>query len=162
MGRFGMWFRNFMMGRYGSDDLNRFILIVTLILIVAGIFIPWRILDLLIVALLIYAYCRMFSRNINARYRENQMFLQKTARFRNRTPKASGQGYGGYNANGYGSGYNAGYGAGGYSTGAANAAPVYKVFRCPACGEKMKVPKGAGKIRVKCPHCQTQFEKKVR
>jgi len=162
MGRFGMWFRNFMMGRYGTDELNRFILIVTLVLIVVGIFVPWRILDLLIVALLIYAYCRMFSRNINARYRENQMFLQKTAKFRNRMPKRQG-GYGGYNANGYGAGgYNAGYNAGAGSNASVNPMADYKVFRCPACGEKMKVPKGAGKIRVKCPHCQTQFEKKVR
>ena len=82
MNRFGMWFANLMRGRYGTDNLNRFLLVIALILVIADMFIRWRVLYLIAVILLIYVYCRMFSRNVNARYRENQKFLQLTARFR--------------------------------------------------------------------------------
>ncbi len=158
MNRFGMWFANLMRGRYGTDDLNRFLLIVTLVVIVVDIFVRWRLLDLLTVALLIYVYCRMFSRNINARYRENQKFLQLTAKFRRR--QSSGSYGNSYGAGGYGGAYGNPYG----STGAGKRTgrdKTHKIMRCPGCGEKLRVPKGAGKINITCPHCGTKFIKKV-
>ena len=126
MNRFGMWFANLMHGRYGNDNLNRFLLIVSVILIIADMFVRWRLLYMLAVLILIYVYCRMFSRNINARYRENQKFLQFISRFRGRSTDAA-----------------------------------HKILRCPGCGEKLRVPKGAGKINISCPHCGTKFIKKV-
>ena len=39
MNRFGMWFANLMRGRYGNDNLNRFLLIVSVILIIADMFV---------------------------------------------------------------------------------------------------------------------------
>ena len=150
MNRFSMWFANLMRGRYGTDDLNRFLLIVAVIFIVLDIFLRMRIIDLLIVALLIYTYCRMFSRNINARYRENQKFLQLVSRFRRRS---TGGGFGGGSGGGA-NGWNAGNAAAGKDR-------AHKVLRCPGCGEKLRVPKGAGKINITCPHCGTKFIKKV-
>ena len=79
MNRFSRWFANFMRGRYGMDSMNRFLLVVAFVLIVADWILRWRILDLLTLALLIYIYCRMFSRNIYARQRENQRFLEEAA-----------------------------------------------------------------------------------
>ena len=38
MNRFSMWFANMMRGRYGVDQLNRFLLIVALVLIVIDMF----------------------------------------------------------------------------------------------------------------------------
>ena len=38
---------------------------------------------------------------------------------------------------------------------------THKIMRCPGCGEKLRVPKGAGKINITCPHCGTKFIKKV-
>ena len=38
---------------------------------------------------------------------------------------------------------------------------VYKYFNCPECGQKMRAPKGKGRIRVTCTKCGTQFEKRV-
>lgn len=144
MNRFGMWFANLMRGRYGTDNLNRFLLVIALILVIADMFIRWRVLYLIAVILLIYVYCRMFSRNVNARYRENQKFLQLTARFRK---KSSGEG--GY-AGGSTSGWNGKV-----------KDKDHKILRCPGCGEKLRVPKGAGKINISCPHCGTKFIKKV-
>lgn len=39
--------------------------------------------------------------------------------------------------------------------------PGYNVFQCPGCGMNMRVPKGAGKVRVTCRQCGTSFEKKT-
>ncbi len=36
----------------------------------------------------------------------------------------------------------------------------YKVFKCPSCGLKMRVPRGEGKVRVTCRQCGAVFEKK--
>ncbi len=143
MNRFGMWFANVMRGRYGMDNLNRFLLIIVFAVIVIDMFLRLRILDLITLALLIYIYCRMFSRNINARYRENQRFLQFASRFKGGKGKfSSGGGYG--------------YGSQGVAKDKS-----HKVLRCPGCGEKLRVPKGAGKINISCPHCGTKFIKKV-
>ena len=138
MSRLSMWFANFMRGRYGTDNLNRFLLIVALITIIVDLFVAWRWVDVLTVILLIYIYARMFSRNINARYRENQKFLALTSRFRN--------------GNGGGAGSFAGFG---------NRDKNHKIFRCPGCGSKLRVPKGAGTIIISCPHCNTKFNKTV-
>ncbi|MDO4486151.1 MAG: hypothetical protein Q4C46_06105 [Bacillota bacterium] len=133
MNRFSMWFSGLLRGRYGVDNLNRFLLIASVVLIVLDWIVPGRILYLLAVFALIYVYCRMFSRNINARYRENQKFLEFTGKFRNRT-------------------------AGGFT---ARKDKTHKILHCPGCGEKLRVPKGAGKISINCPHCGTSFIKKV-
>lgn len=143
-----MWFSSFMRGRYGNDNFNRFLLIVALVMIVVDLFVRWRILDVATVLILIYVYCRMFSRNIYARQRENQKFLELTARFRSRKSNV-----GGYNS--YGGGASGGFGF------AKGRDPDHKVFRCPSCGERLRVPKGAGTIMIKCPICDTKFKKKV-
>ena len=37
----------------------------------------------------------------------------------------------------------------------------HKYLKCPKCKQEIRVPKGAGKIRITCPKCQEKFEKKV-
>lgn len=34
----------------------------------------------------------------------------------------------------------------------------YQVQACPHCGQRMRIPKGKGKIRVRCSSCKNQFE----
>ena len=145
MNRFSMWFANMMRGRYGVDQLNRFLLIVALVLIVIDMFVRSRILHFLTIILLIYTYSRMFSRNIRARSTETQKFLQITSRFRG-------------NRGGYGN--NSGR-QGGMSGFWKKKDPDHRILRCPGCGEKLRVPRNAGTIRIKCPHCGEQFTKKV-
>ncbi|RQD69444.1 MAG: glutaredoxin family protein [Tindallia sp. MSAO_Bac2] len=33
----------------------------------------------------------------------------------------------------------------------------YIINSCPNCHRRMRVPKGKGKIRVTCPHCQHKY-----
>ena len=141
MNRFGMWFANLMRGRY-------------------GMFVRRRLLYMLAVLILIYVYCRMFSRNINARYRENQKFLQFTAKFR-RNGRPGNASYGGaYGGGQYGNAANSGSAGWGRKAKPAKDRD-HKIFKCPVCGEKLRVPKGAGKISITCPHCGEKFIKKV-
>ena len=143
MGNFRMWLANFMRGRYGNDEFNKFLIIVTFILIVIDIFVGKRWIDIVTVLLLIYIYSRMFSRSINARYAENQRFLAFASKFR----KGKSAGFG-----------NAG---GGGFVGFGDRDKDNKILRCPTCGQRLRVPKGAGTIMIKCPNCNTQFQKKV-
>ena len=82
-----------MQGRYGVDDLSRFTMGVALVLIILAMFANifsrtvGSTLDILGVAAIVYAYIRIFSRNIQQRYAENQKFLQMTSKFRFRFNK---------------------------------------------------------------------------
>lgn len=37
----------------------------------------------------------------------------------------------------------------------------YAIFKCPNCKQKLRAPRGRGKIQVTCSKCRTQFIKKV-
>ena len=86
-------FNKFMQGRYGVDDLSRFTMGAALVLIILAMFAnifsrtAGSTLDILGVAAIVYAYIRIFSRNIQQRYAENQKFLQMTSKFRFRFNK---------------------------------------------------------------------------
>lgn len=94
MGRFNMWMANLMRGRYGMDQMNRTLSIVALILIAANLFLRMRIINWLAVVLLIYIYCRAFSRNINRRAAENQRYLQFAGSVRSKFGRGAGNPYG--------------------------------------------------------------------
>jgi len=124
------------MGRYGMDQLNRFIMYVTLALIIISFFVRVRLLSWITIILLIILYCRVFSRSIYKRQRENAKYLEIKAKFTGGSSKqhrqdvrASKQGK--------------------------------RVLICPYCKEKLRVPVGAGKIKVRCPHCNKEFEETV-
>ncbi len=38
---------------------------------------------------------------------------------------------------------------------------THRYFRCPRCRQKVRVPKGKGKINIRCPKCGEQFIKKT-
>ena len=75
-----------MQGRYGVDDFSRFIMGVALTLIILTMVVTMfnrnvgSILDFLGIAAIVYAYFRIFSRNIQQRYAENQKYLQVSAK----------------------------------------------------------------------------------
>ncbi|MCQ2419372.1 MAG: hypothetical protein MJ085_06250 [Clostridia bacterium] len=37
----------------------------------------------------------------------------------------------------------------------------HRYYACPKCNQTVRVPKGRGKIRIKCPSCAEQFIKKT-
>ncbi len=123
-------FRRFMIGRYGSDELNRFLVYLTLAFIVFSWFVRsglWFVLELLC---LVVFYYRTFSRDINRRFRENQRYLtfqfQVTERFKGLKHRVK-EGW------------------------------KYKIFKCPQCGQKLRIPRGHGKINIRCRKCGNEF-----
>ncbi len=65
----------FMQGRYGSDQLNRFLMILVVLCFVLSLF-GARVFYILGIALLAYAYFRMFSKNRYKRSAENSVYLR--------------------------------------------------------------------------------------
>lgn len=126
-------FIRFMQGRYGTDQLNKMLLIVTLVCIVLSMFFHSAIFEILILALLILLYFRMFSRNIPKRYAENQKYLAMTAGLRSKFLKKKNE---------------------------ASQLKDYHIYKCPNCKQKIRIPRGRGKIMVRCPKCGTEFMKK--
>ena len=125
--------QRFMAGRYGNDQLNQFIFIVAIISMVLEIITRQSLFYTLTLVLLILAYVRVFSRNINKRYEENMKFLQRKDAILNKFRK---QKY--------------------YAAQRRN----YHIYTCPQCKQKIRIPKGNGKISITCPKCRTSFIKK--
>lgn len=125
--------RRFMMGRYGMDSLNKLIFVITLILLAVIWFFPNRIAELLFWILIVVGYFRCFSRNIPARYAENQKYLRSTEKIRSFFRKKKYR---------------------------FDQRKTYCFFKCPKCKQQVRVPKGKGKINIRCPKCGEQFVKK--
>ena len=127
-------FTNFMYGRYGVDQLSRFMLIVTFVLCILSMFIRIPLLSTLILLLIILTYFRMFSKNIYKRAAENEKYLQFISKFKKNADT-------------------------GTCTNSQNAQQkkYYKYFKCPGCSQKIRIPKGHGKIEIRCPKCNTKF-----
>ena len=122
-----------MMGRYGVDQFARFLNFSVIILLVISMLTRLGILYLLALALMVYSYYRIFSRNRAKRYAENMKYLQRTAKLR-----------------------------GGFSTFRRDMKTrrTHHIYRCPGCRQKIRIPRGKGKIAVRCPKCSTEFIKK--
>jgi len=148
-------FRRFMYGRYGNDSLNRFLTLAACASAVLSWFIFPRFFTFLLYVLLISAIYRCMSRRHADRAAENQRYLE----LKNKITRKNTY----YTSSGYKSNYGSGYGAG-----AADAAwkkPArdkdHKIFNCPACGQKVRVPRGKGKIMITCPKCGHEFKKRT-
>lgn len=125
--------QQFMTGRRGADEFGRFLSGLTIVLLIISLFTKWGILYWCALGLLIYSYFRMFSRNIPKRYAENQKFL--TLRYKavakwNLMKKHGAE------------------------------RKTHRFFKCPKCKQKVRVPKGRGRICITCPKCRTEFVKK--
>ena len=68
-------FRNFMNGRYGTDELSSFIFKLYILLLVINIFVRSNIIFYIELFLLLIILLRYFSKNIYRRGRENRVFL---------------------------------------------------------------------------------------
>lgn len=128
----------FMAGRYGTDQLNKFLSIVSLVLMIAAIVFNRtrfaQLLWLIAFVLLVLVYVRMLSRNIYKRSDENNRFLRlrysvssKLRMVRERWVQRKD----------------------------------YKFFTCPACHTTLRVPRHKGKINIVCRKCGNSFRGKT-
>jgi len=136
-------------GRYGIDKLNRTLIygaiILSLIAMFVGLIIPEAaiaplirlVLGIMSAALTVIALFRMFSRNFVARQKELSNYLIfigriKTSRQRTRANTRHTIDF--------------------------KERRQYKHFTCPQCSQKLRVPRGKGRLRVTCAKCRYKFE----
>lgn len=125
------------LGRTGIDQLNKVLLGAAVVSYAASALShpgPGKVL-LHYVCLLTAALCvmRALSRNLERRREENQRFLGCFGRVRLSWENRQAR---------------------------AEQRRLYKVFKCPSCGVKLRVPRGKGTLRITCRQCGAQFEKK--
>lgn len=122
----------FMQGRYGVDALSKFMMAAAVVSMVLMWITRRQIFDWITILLIVLVYFRMLSRNIPARYAENQKFLKMTGGIRNwwyRLKRDFAQ------------------------------RKTHHIYHCPNCRQKVRVPKGRGRIAIRCPKCGTEFIK---
>lgn len=121
-----------MCGRYGNDQLNLFLLGLYLVLYLIYALTGIELLRWLTLALVLVVFFRLFSRNLPRRREENARFMRAVH-------------------------------------------PVVRwyrlrrticrdkehcYFKCPNCGQQLRVPRGKGKITVTCRGCGASFQEK--
>lgn len=134
MSKFREKISRFMMGRYGMDYLSRMLIYVSLFLLIITLFTSNSILYALAVVLMIYAYFRTFSKNVSKRYSENQAYLKVRYKVIAKFNQFKAR---------------------------CKDSKTHKIFKCPGCGQKIRVPKHKGRISIKCPKCRIEFVKKT-
>ena len=126
----------FMAGRYGNDKLNQFMMAVFLGCAVLNLFVrnayASTVLNSWECLLILLVYIRMFSRNISKRYAENQKYLA----LENRLRRFFGQ-----------------------KRYLMKQRKEYHIYKCPGCKQKIRIPRGKGKISIRCPKCGEEFIK---
>lgn len=122
----------FMEGRYGNDQFNRFLMIAVFTCFFISIFFDDA-LYYIAIALLIYAYYRMFSKDYTRRYKENEAYLRFSKKVK---------------------------GLFGDNKTLFNKSKSHKIYKCPSCNQKLRIPKGKGKVSIHCPNCKVDFIKR--
>ena len=135
--------RRFMSGRYGYDQLTRFLFILSIIFwVLAGMFRFTRMTPLyriylvfaaLNTILYVFAFYRMFSRNIERRTLENERYLQLRSRIYPKWKDFAGLHF--------------------------DREYLYK--KCPHCSTRLRLRRIRGRHKTKCPKCGTKFSVRV-
>ena len=124
--------QRFMYGRYGNDQLNTALLVLYLALYLVYFLTGFDPLYWISFALILFALFRMLSRNIDRRRAENAKFLQLTGPICRRFKSCRTR----------------------------MQDREHRYFKCPNCGQQMRVPRGKGRITVHCRSCGATFEEK--
>ena len=124
--------RRFMYGRSGNDQLNLFLMGLYLLLYLVFMLTRLELLYIASFALLAVTLFRLLSRNLERRRMENAQFMRTAGPFLSwlRFRRTIHR----------------------------DKEHVY--FKCPSCGQRLRVPRGRGKITVTCRSCGASFQEK--
>ena len=127
--------RTFMIGRYGADQLGRDFSWLVLALCLAKLIVHRgfgaMVLDTFILAGLAVLYFRICSREIGKRSMENQAYLRYRFRAEEWFKRMKFR----------------------FQEGRR-----YHIYKCPGCGQKVRIPRGHGKVSIHCPKCGRDFK----
>lgn len=140
--------QRFMQGRYGVDELSRFMTGLSLVILVLELLTRNAFFGILFWADFIWIYYRMFSRQYGKRQQENQKYLTLRYQFKTKWYQLT------------------------HKNGKAPKFSMDKlkreiaqrkdfhIYKCPNCSQKIRIPRGKGNIMVRCPKCYTEFQKR--
>jgi len=119
-----------MMGRYGPDHLGVAMVIFSFILSLLYAVIGY--LPLLFISYFSFGLTifRMLSRNLKRRRAENDKFIKYWWPIRIKIRHIAGR---------------------------AKQLWTHKIFKCPSCKTKLRVPRGIGKLKVTCTNCSEKL-----
>ena len=134
MNRFKDKMARLMYGRYGMDQLSRNLSLICLVLLIVTMFVRNNVIYMIALVGIVYTYFRVFSRNISRRSEENEKYLKFHYKVVGKLNKIKFR---------------------------ITDSKTHRIFRCPSCSQKIRVPRGKGKISIKCPKCRIEFIKKT-
>lgn len=135
----------FMQGRYGMDRLNQVLIFASLFVYAVSLFLrktvyPYAIVRVIYILMLAAVLLRMFSKNLYKRRLELERYMRLenglTGWWRRLRSKANG------------------------NVVEMKSRRQYKYLTCPQCMQRLRVPRGKGRLRVTCTKCGCRFETK--
>ena len=126
---------NFFQGRYGIDELYKFLFILFWIIAILSIFIRNPIIYLLEILICVFMFYRSLSRNIYKRQSENMRYLKMRDKVKGNITLQKRK----------------------WSE---RKTHIYR--KCPNCKAEIRLPKKKGKHVCTCPRCKKDFEVKCR
>ena len=140
MDRIKNWFRSlgskmqsFMYGRYGFDELSQFLSRIALVSIIAGLFVSPGFFCTIAMVLYIVVMLRTYSRNSVKRQQELAAYYRMIAPMRNWCSLQKRK---------------------------FSERKTHRYYKCSQCKTSLRVPKGKGKIKIRCPKCGAEIVKK--
>lgn len=126
--------RKFFYGRHGMDRLGIALFIAYMALAILSSILGSILLYILSFIVFGYFIFRVFSRNHVKRSAENTKFLYGWYNIKNRWRLVVQR---------------------------MRDMKIYRYFVCPNCRQKVRVPRGKGKVSITCPKCSTKFLRKA-
>ncbi len=123
-------FQRFMYGRYGNDQLNVFLICLYVVLFLAEALTRSVFFYYLSLAVVVWAMFRLLSRNLDRRRAENTKFMEFAGPAVRwlRLQRTIRRD------------------------------KEHRYFKCPNCGQQLRVPRGKGRITVTCRGCGASFQ----
>ncbi|MDO5146698.1 MAG: hypothetical protein Q4D60_06820 [Eubacteriales bacterium] len=129
--------KNFFQKIYGIDGLSCGLLLLSMIFSLLAMLLPssmMKVLNAVSLVPLFLCLWRFFSRNHQKRALENQGFMRLMRPLFEYVDRKNQE---------------------------REEAQMFRFFKCPACTQKIRVPRGKGKIEITCPKCGNKFIKKT-
>ena len=130
--RLGEKMRAWMYGRYGYDELSKFLSIIALVCIFLSLFVP--LLYPIALIALIWSMFRGFSRNIEKRQKEREAYLKFTGNLKQSFKRRKNMW---------------------------RDRKTHRYYKCPSCKNWLRVPKGKGQIEITSPVCKGKLTRKT-
>ena len=124
--------RRYMQGRYGMDELSKLLMTLSIVIIVLASLTRNSMVNLIGFLVIGFVYVRIFSKNFYKCSLQNQKYLQYRKKL---------------------------------TSGWQNKISKFKqrkthhIYSCPECKQKVRIPKGKGKVEITCPKCAAKFSK---